>query len=232
MAKKIDINLETLLEAGAHFGHQTKRWNPKMAEYVYGVKDGVYIIDLIKTKKLIEEALEILTKAVKEKKLILFVGTKKQSKEKIKEIGLECGLPYVDERWLGGTLTNYEQVRNSVKTLENLKKDMSEGKYNSYTKMERLLLQRKIDKLEKTVGGLTRLDRMPDLMIVVDIRRERGAVFEAAKGNIKVIGFVDTNSDPTEVDNIIPINDDATAAVVYVLDLMKQTIMSAQKGLK
>ena len=228
MNKKIDINLETLLEAGAHFGHQTKRWNPRMSDYVYGVKDGVYIIDLIKTKEAIEKAFEVLTKAVKEQKLILFVGTKKQAKEKIREIGIEADYPYVDERWLGGTLTNFDQVKNSVKTLEGLKADMQAGKYANYTKMERLLIQRRIEKLEKTVGGLIKLDRLPDLMFVVDIRRERGAIAEAKRKGVEVIGLVDTNSDPTEVNLAIPVNDDATAAVVYVLDLIKQAVLQAK----
>lgn len=228
----VDISLETLLETGAHFGHQTKRWNPKMAPYVYGVKDGVYIIDLIKTKQELEKAFKVLQKATKEDKVILFVGTKKNSREKIREIAEETGNPYVDERWLGGTLTNFEQIRNSVKTLDDLKEGMSSGEFNDRTKKERLLIDRKIEKLERFVGGLRKLEKAPDLMVVADVKRERGAVFESKAAGVDLVGLVDTNSDPTEITYPIPVNDDATAAVVYVLDLIKQAIMEVKKTSK
>ena len=221
---RVDIDLEKLLEAGAHFGHQTKRWNPKMEDYVYGVRDGVYIIDLIRTKKELENAVEVLQKAKKDKKQILFVGTKKQAKAKLREIAEKTGYPFVDERWLGGTLTNYSQVKDSVRTLEDLKKGVKNGDYDEYTKKERLLIQRRIDKLEKMVGGIKDLDGKPDLMVIVDIKREQGAVLEAQKMDVETIGLVDTNSDPTMVDHAIPVNDDANASVSYILDLLGKAL--------
>lgn len=229
---KTNIDLEKLLETGAHFGHQTKRWNPKMQDYVYGVRDGVYILDLIKTKKALEEALDAIRKAVKEKKSILFVGTKKQSRDKIKEIGEATGYPYVDIRWLGGTLTNFEQIRSSVKHLDELKEGMKSGEFKDRTKKERLLIDREIEKLERMVGGLRKLESKPDLMVIVDIKREKGALIEAKRNGVTTIGIVDTNSDPDEVDYPIPMNDDATAAVSYVLELIKDAIMGKEQKKK
>lgn len=220
-----DISLKTLIESGAHFGHQARRWNPKMKPYIYGVNDGVHIFDLIKTKEKLEEALVALKKAVKEGKKIVFVGTKKQVKEKIKEVGLATNSFYVNERWLGGTLTNFEQIKRSIQKLSDMKKKWSEGGYKSYTKKERLLIEREIQRLERFFGGISQMEKAPDFMIVIDTKRERGAIREAIETNVETIGIIDTNSDPTMVDYAIPMNDDANKALDYVLDLMKDTIL-------
>lgn len=221
---KIDINLEKLLETGAHFGHQTKRWNPKMGLYIYGVKDGVSVFDLVKTKECLEQALEFLANAVNGGKLVLFVGTKRQAKDKLREVAQKLGLPYVDERWLGGTLTNFEQVKNSVKKLNDMKSARAAGEYKDLTKKERLLIDRDIEKLEKTVGGLEKLVRIPDVMFIVDTHKEYSAVREAKRKGVEVVGLVDTNADPTDIDWPIPINDDASAALDYVFDLVLEAM--------
>ena len=226
------VSLEKLLETGAHFGHQTKRWNPRMSEFVYGVRDGVHIFDLIKTKSAMEDALGAISDASKKDKLILLVGTKKQAKAKVKEVGQATGICYVDERWLGGTLTNFEQIRKSINTLNRLKEEMEEGKYDSYTKKERLLISRDIEKLEKNVGGLQKLDRIPDMMIIVDIRREHAAIKEGAKNEVEMVGIVDTNADPNEVRWPVPMNDDSPQALSYMLDLIKESLSVKKKQVK
>ena len=226
----IDISLEKLLESGAHFGHQTKRWNPKMSDYVYGVRDGVYIFDLIKTKALMEQALNVLSEASKSKKTILILGTKKQAKDKVKEIAKETGIFFIDQRWLGGTFTNFNQVKASVDTLNKLKKDLSEGVYASYTKKERLLLDRKAEKLEKMVGGLNGMTSKPDLMIIVDTKRESSAVNEARKLGVETIGIVDTNSDPNLVNWPVPMNDDSPQALELVLNYIKEAILEGKQS--
>lgn len=223
-----EISLEKLLETGAYFGHQTRRWNPKMTEYVYAVRDGVHIFDLIKTKQAIAEALEALKDASKTQKTILFVGPKKQSREAIREVATVTGYPFVNQRWLGGTLTNFDQIKSSVEQLETLKKDLESGEYKDYTKKERLLIERRIEKLEKFVGGLSNLKEIPDLIFIVDTHRERGAVIEAQKLGIPIVGIVDTNADPTEIDYPIPMNDDATAAISYVLELVKESVLEGK----
>lgn len=220
----VTVNLEKLLETGAHFGHQTKRWNPKMAPFIYGVKDGVSVFDLIKTKDHLEQALDVLGKAKSEKKLVLFVGTKRQAKDKLKEVAIAVNAPFVDERWLGGTLTNFEQVKASVKKLNDMKASRAAGEYKEYTKKERLLIDREIEKLEKTVGGLELLDRVPDIMFIVDTHKEHSAVREARRKGVEIIGLVDTNADPTNIDWPIPMNDDASAALEYVLELVKESM--------
>ncbi len=227
--KKIDVSLENLLESGAHFGHQYRRWHPKMKPYLYAVKEGVYIFDLIKTKSALEEALAVLTKASKEGKTILLVGTKKQIKEKIKSIAEDSGCPYVNERWLGGTLTNFDQIKKSRDKLSALKEELASAKEKGYTKKERLLLERKIEKLLKSFGGILDLNGYPDLIVIVDIHREKGALVEAEKLNIPVLAIVDSNSNPELVDWIIPMNDDATKALEYVLDLIKEAIQEGKK---
>lgn len=220
----MEVSLEKLLETGAHFGHQTKRWNPRMEEYVYGVKNGIYIFDLIKTKKAMEEALEAIKKAKKAKKNILLLGTKKQVKEKVKEIGKSSGISYVEERWLGGTLTNFDQIKKSVKTLKDLREDMAAGKYKDHTKKERLLLSRKIEKLERNIGGIEEMDVKPDLMIIVDTKREHSAVREAKIAGVKIAGIVDTNGDPNDSDYPIPMNDDSPQALEYIMELIADAL--------
>ncbi len=226
------VSLKELIEAGAHFGHQTKRWNPKMEEYLYGAQEGIHVFDLTKTKKRLEEALKVLKEASKADKKILLVCTKKQAKTKAKEIAKKTGIFCVTERWLGGSLTNFEQMRKSLRKLDEMKEKMAEGEYKHFTKKERLLLEREIARLERFFGGMSGMEGLPDLLIAVDTKREAGAIKEAQKTEVETIGIVDSNSDPTVVDYPIPMNDDATKALEYVLSLMEQAILEGKKKKK
>lgn len=225
----INVSLKELLERGAHFGHQTRRWNPKMEKYLYGAQEGVHIFDLTRTKEELVKALEVLRQASKDGKDILFVGTKKQCREKIIEVGKASGSFYVSERWLGGTLTNFDQIRKSITKLADMKEKMSSGEYDKFTKKERLLLEREIARLDRFFGGMADVEQIPQLLVVVDIRREHAAVKEANKAGVELVGIVDSNSDPTPVDYPIPMNDDATKALEYVLDLMKEAVLEGKK---
>ncbi len=227
--KKVEVSLEGLLEAGAHFGHQTKRWNPKMEEYIYGSEQGVHIFDLVKTKEALEEALEVLKTSVSEGKTVLLLGTKKQIKEKVRELGAETGLPFVDERWLGGTISNFEQIKKSLKKLEDMKEGVVSGEFNKYTKKERLLIEREIARLERFFGGLRGITKVPEVLFIIDTKREASAVREASRLGVITIGIVDSNSDPDMIDYPIPMNDDAAKALEYVLNIVKETILEAQK---
>lgn len=227
MANK--VTLEELLEAGAHFGHQAKRWNPKMAPYLYGVKDGVHIFDLAKTREMLEAALEVISKTSQEGKNILIVGTKKQIKQKVQDLAGETGIMYVNQRWLGGTLTNFNQILNTIRQMSDLKLKLSDGYFKNYTKKERLLLERKSQKMQKFFGGIEAITKYPDLMIVIDTHKESGAVAEAVSVNIPIVGVVDSNADPDEIDYPIPMNDDASKALEFVLELIKNAIMESKK---
>lgn len=218
------VDVEKLLETGAHFGHMNKRWNPKMEPYLYGVRDGVHIFDLIQTESLLGEALKKLADAKKSGKTILLVGTKKQVKDKIREIGQERLVPYVDERWLGGTITNFGQIRSSVEHMKELKEKMEKGEFSDRTKKERLDIARKIEKLESSVGGISELENLPDLMFIVDTHREHAALREAHLAGIEIIGIVDSNADPDMVTHVIPMNDDSPKALDYVLDLVGEAL--------
>lgn len=228
----VKISLEELLETGAHFGHQSKRWNPKMEEYLYGVEGGVHIFDLAKTKACLEEALDYLTNAVKEGKTILLLGTKKQIKAKIKEVADEVAMPYVDERWLGGTISNFPQMKKSLKKLAEMKENLTLGAYNKYTKKERLLIEREVARLNRFFGGLGEMEKIPEVLFVVDTKHEAGAVREASRKNVTVVGLTDSNADPDLIDYPIPMNDDASRAVTYVLDLVKDAILAGKSKVK
>jgi small subunit ribosomal protein S2 len=228
----VKVSLEGLLNSGAHFGHQTRRWNPKMGEYLYGSENGVHIFDLTKTKPLIEEALGFLSKSAKEGKTILLLGTKKQIKDKVAEVGEELGIPYVNERWLGGTISNFPQMQKSLKKMEEMAANVTAGFYNKYTKKERLLIDREITRLERFFGGIKNLKGVPDVLFVIDTKREAGAVHEANTKKIPVVGIVDSNSDPDFVDYPIPMNDDASKALEYILDLFKEAIGVVKKNAK
>ncbi len=228
----IKISLETLLEAGAHYGHQAKRWNPKMSPYLYGVQEGVHIFDLVKTKEALEEALNVLKTAAAEGKSILLLGSKKQIKDKIIEIGRETGCSYVSERWLGGTLTNFDQMKRSLDKMAEMKAKMAAGEYKKFTKKERLLIEREIARLERFFGGISTLEKLPDLIFIVDTHKEISAVKEAKRAKIETIGIVDSNADPILIDYPIPMNDDATKALEYVLDLVKEAILEGKKKQK
>ena len=219
-----DISLKTLIEGGAHFGHQTKRWNPKMEQYLYGSKEGVHIFDLIKTKELLEEALDFIEKASKDNKTILFVGTKKQVKDKVKEIADSTNCYYINERWLGGILTNFAQIKKTTANLTELKKGFESGEFKDRTKKERLLLDREMQRLEKFFGGLVGMTQIPDILVIIDIKRESTALKEAFSKGLTTVAIVDSNCDPTYVDYPIPMNDDATRAVDYVMELFKEAI--------
>ena len=225
----IKVSAKTLLEAGAHYGHQSKRWNPKMEPYLYGVQDGVHVFDLMKTKEALEEALELLKKTCSEGKVVLLLGTKKQVKNKLDEVGKETGCPYVSERWLGGTFSNFKQIKKSIDKLSEMKEKKEAGEYKKFTKKERVLLQREIDRLERFFGGISSLEEIPEVLFVVDIHKEKSAVNEALRAGVTVVGIVDSNSDPTAIDYPIPMNDDATKALLYVLDLVKEAILEGKK---
>ncbi len=228
----IKVSAEELLKGGAHFGHQAKRWNPKMEEYLYGVEDGVHVFDLIKTKALIEEALEFIKNSISEGKTVLLLGTKKQVKDKIIEIGKETGCPYVSERWLGGTFSNFEQIGKSIKRLFEMKEKNAQGGYKNFTKKERLLIQREIERLERFFDGISTLKKVPDVLFVVDTHKENSAVREAVRSKVNIVGIVDSNSDPTDINYPIPMNDDASKALIYVLDLVKEAILEGKKNPK
>lgn len=225
----VKVSLEDLLNSGAHFGHQTKRWNPKMEEYLYGSDNGVHVFDLTKTKPLIEEALEFVSKSVKEGKTVLLLGTKKQIKDKVAEVGEELNIPYVNERWLGGTISNFPQMQRSLKKMEEMAANVTSGFYNKYTKKERLLIDREITRLERFFGGIKNLTGIPDVLFVIDTKREAGAVYEANAKKVQVVGIVDSNSDPDMIDYPIPMNDDASKALEYILEMFKQAVTEGSK---
>jgi small subunit ribosomal protein S2 len=224
----VKVSAEELLDKGAHFGHQAKRWNPKMAPYLYGVQDDIHVFDLIKTKAVLEEALEFLKESSKAGNVILFVGCKKQAREKTKEVAVTTSSPYFIERWLGGTLTNFDQMAKSIKKLIDMKAKMANGEFSNFTKKERLLIDREIARLDRFFGGISSLTKIPDILFVVDTHKEAGAVKEARSVGIKTVGIVDSNADPDLVDYPIPMNDDATKAIEYVLDLVKEAILNGK----
>jgi len=201
-----------------------------MEEYLYGEEGGVHVFDLIKTKKLLEEALEFLKNAAEEKKSILFVGCKKQAQEKTREVAEATGSSYFTERWLGGTLTNFDQIKKSIKKLSDMKEKMTNGEYTSFTKKERLLIDREIARLERYFGGISKLEKVPDILVVIDTYKEESAIREANSKGIKIVGIVDSNADPEVINYPIPMNDDASKAVEYVLDLMKDAILEGKKS--
>lgn len=220
----LNVSLKDLIETGAHFGHQVRRWNPKMAEYLYGEKEGVHVFDLPKTKEKLEEALEAIKKAVSEGKNILFLGTKKQAKEMVAETAKQSKTFYVNERWLGGTLTNFDMIKKSVRKMKDLEAGLAGSEYKDRTKKERLLLERELDRLHRFFGGLVGIEEKPSMLIIIDVKREKTAVKEANSTGVEVVGIVDSNSDPDGIDYPIPMNDDASKALLYVLGLMKEAI--------
>lgn len=229
---KIKVSVEKLFELGAHFGHQKSRFHPKAKDFIYSEEGDVLVFDLPKTKHLIIDALDFLAKVAKEKGEILFLGTKKQIKSKIKEVAQLSGDHFVNERWLGGTLTNFSQIQKSLDKLRDLKEKKAKGEFNEYTKKERLLIDREIDRLESLFGGLSEIKKLPSALVVVDIKREKTAVSEAKKTGVPVVAVVDSNSDPNLVDYPIPMNDDSAEAVGYVLDLISEVVKQAKSGKK
>ena len=224
------VSMKQLLESGVHFGHQTRRWNPKMAPYIFAERNGIYIIDLQKTVKLIAEAYDFLRETVEAGKPILFVGTKKQAQETIREEAERCGEYFVNERWLGGMLTNYQTIKARIDRLAELEKMEAEGTLDLLTKKEKSLRMGEKEKLERFLGGIKTMPALPGAMFVIDPRKEKIAVHEARKLGIPVIAVVDTNCDPDEVDFVIPGNDDAIRAVKLLTGVMANAVLEAKQG--
>ena len=224
------ISMKQLLEAGVHFGHQTRRWNPKMAPYIFTERNGIYIIDLQKTVKKVDEAYDFLRSVAEEGKSILFVGTKKQAQEAVKEEALKSGMFYVNERWLGGMMTNFATIRKSINRLKELEAMEEDGTFEVLSKKEVLALKREQEKLEKSLGGIKDMEELPGALFIVDPRKERIAVAEAKKLNIPIVAIVDTNCDPDEIDYVIPGNDDAIRAVKLIVSKMADAVIEANQG--
>lgn len=224
-----DITLEQLLEAGAHFGHQVKRWNPKMGNYIYGEREGVHIFDLAKTREALLEAAQALSKITAGGGTVLFVGTKRQARDLVCDAAVKVNMPYVTLRWLGGTLTNFNQMRKSVDKLNSLKKMKGTQEWDTYTKREQMLIGKEILNLERMFGGVLELKKLPEAVFVVDTHKEFTAVHEATRAGITIVGITDTNADPTQIDYPIPANDDAVGAVALILDVVVGAIEEGQK---
>lgn len=225
------VSMKQLLEAGVHFGHQTRRWNPKMKPYIFTERNGIYIIDLQKTVKMIDVAYDFVREAAAEGD-ILFVGTKKQAMESIRDEATRCGMHYVNVRWLGGTLTNFRTIRLRISRLEQLKKMREDGTFDLLTKKEAVKLELEIEKLEKFLGGIKNMTRLPKALFVVDPRKEHIAVAEARKLHIPIVAIVDTNCDPDEIDYIIPGNDDAIRAVKLLSSVMADAVLESRQGVQ
>ena len=224
------VSMKQLLEAGVHFGHQTRRWNPKMAPYIFTERNGIYIIDLQKTVKKLEDAYMFVRDVAANGDEILFVGTKKQAQDSVKEEAVRCGMPYVNARWLGGMLTNFNTIQKRIKRLAQLKTMESDGTFDMLPKKEVIKLNLEIEKLEKFMGGITEMKKQPAAMFIVDPRKERIAVAEAHRLGIPIIAIVDTNCDPDEIDYVIPGNDDAIRAVKLIVGAMADAVIEGRQG--
>ena len=224
------VAMKQLLEAGVHFGHQTRRWDPRMAEYIFQARNGIHIIDLQKTSNKLDEAYEFMKEQAEEGKRVLFVGTKKQAQECVKEAAEQSGMYYVNERWLGGTLTNFKTIRTRIGRLLELEKMEQDGTFEVLPKREVVLLKKEMEKLNKNLGGIKDMTEIPEVMFVVDPKKEHNAILEARKLNIPVVGLVDTNCNPEDVDYCIPGNDDAIRAVKLIADSMANAIIEGKQG--
>jgi len=224
------ISMKQLLEAGVHFGHQTRRWNPKMAPYIYTERNGIYIIDLQKSVVMIDEAYDAIVNIVADGGTILFVGTKKQAQDAIRTEAERCGMYYVNERWLGGTLTNFKTIMSRVSRLKELEEMSEDGTFDVLPKKEVIKLRKQLDKLERNLGGIKDMRRLPDAVFVVDPKKERICVQEARSLGIPIIGIADTNCDPEELDYVIPGNDDAIRAVKLIVSKMADAVIEGKQG--
>ena len=224
------ISIKQLLEAGVHFGHQTRRWNPKMAPYIFTERNGIHIIDLQQTVGMIDDAYDVIANTVADGGSILFVGTKKQAQDVIKEEARRCGMHYVNVRWLGGMLTNFNTIKSRVNRLKEIEKMAEDGTFDVLPKKEVAAIKKEWEKLEKNLGGLKNMKRLPDLIFVVDSKKEHLCVQEAAILNIPVVGMADTNADPDELTYIIPGNDDAIRAVKLIVGKMADAVIEASQG--
>ena len=224
------VSMRDLLEAGAHFGHQKRYWNPKMRDYIFGARNDIHIINLEKTVPALESALEFVSQIANKRNKVLFVGTKRSAGKIIREEAQRCGMPYVDKRWLGGMLTNYKTIRQSIRRLRDLEEQSSDGTFAKLTKHEALTRQRTLDKLESSLGGIKDMGGLPDVILVVDVDHESIAVTEARKLGIPVIGLVDTNSDPDGIGFVIPANDDAIRSIRLIAAAFADVILAAKQG--
>ena len=224
------VAMKQLLEAGVHFGHQTRRWDPKMAEYIFQARNGIHIIDLQKTSKKLDEAYNFIKEQAEEGKDILFVGTKKQAQECVKEAAIKCGMFYVDQRWLGGMLTNYKTIQKRVERLKNLEEMRDNGTFDLLPKKEVINLKKEMDKLERNLGGIKEMKRLPGAIFIVDPKKERIAILEARKLNIPIVGLIDTNCNPEDVDYPIPGHHDAIRAVKLIADVMANAVIEGRQG--
>ncbi len=224
------VAMKQLLEAGVHFGHQTRRWDPKMAEYIFQARNGIHIIDLQKTSKKLDEAYAFMKEQAEAGKTVLFVGTKKQAQDCMKEAAEKSGMYYVNQRWLGGMLTNFETIQKRVQRLNELETMQEDGTFDVLPKKEVILLKKEMEKLEKNLGGIKEMKEIPGVLFVVDPKKERIAILEARKLNIPVVGLIDTNCNPEDVDYAIPGNDDAIRAVKLIADVMANAIVEGRQG--
>lgn len=228
----ISVDVKELLEAGCHFGHQAKRWNPKMKDFIYTEKNGVHIFDLIKTGKQLETAMEFVRDLAASGKTMVFIGTKRQAQDIIKAEAVRVGAPFVTVRWLGGTITNWEQVNKSIEKLLTLKKDREAGNLSKYTKKERVLIDKDIARLERFFGGISTLTKVPDALFIVDIGKEKGAVLEARTKELPVVAVVDSNNDPSLVTYPIAANDDAVKSIMLIVSLIGKAYEEGKELLK
>ncbi|MBE6758821.1 MAG: 30S ribosomal protein S2 [Ruminococcaceae bacterium] len=224
------VSMKQLLEAGVHFGHQTRRWNPKMAEYIFAERNGIYIIDLQKTVRKLEEAYNFVKSVSEQGKAVLFVGTKKQAQESIKEEALRAGAYFVNARWLGGMLTNFTTIRRRIERLNQINKMSTDGTFDLLPKKEVIKLNLEVEKLQKFLGGIAEMKKLPGALFIVDPRKEKIAVAEAKKLGIPVVAIVDTNCDPDDIDYVIPGNDDAIRAVKLISATMANAILEGRQG--
>ncbi|MEG2770297.1 MAG: 30S ribosomal protein S2 [Oscillospiraceae bacterium] len=224
------VSMKQLLEAGVHFGHQTRRWNPKMARYIFTERNGIYIIDLQKTVKMLDDAYNFVKQVAQDGGEVLFVGTKKQAQDAVKEEAERCNMHFVNARWLGGMLTNFRTIRRRIDRLEQLKTMREDGTFDLLPKKEVIKHELEIEKLEKFLGGVKNMNKIPAVMFIVDPHKERIAVAEAMKLNIPIVAIVDTNCDPDEIDYVIPGNDDAIRAVKLISGAMADAVLEARQG--
>lgn len=229
MAKYKVPKIQEMIDAGVHFGHQTKRWHPKMEPYIYTVSKGVHIIDLEKTEEMLRKACDFLYEQASMGKIIVFVGTKKQSKDIIEKEAKRSGALYVNERWVGGTITNFETIKKNIDKLLNYLKNREDGKFSIYTKKERLLIDREIEKLQASYGGISSLKKTPEVLFVVDPKREKTAIREAKKSGVSVVAIVDTNANPKDIDYPIPGNDDAIKSVALIVRAIADAVEEGYK---
>lgn len=224
------VNMKQLLESGVHFGHQTRRWNPKMEDFIFTERNGIYIVDLQQTVKLIDKAYDFVKELTSEGKEILFVGTKRQAQETIRVEAERCGMPYVNQRWLGGMLTNYQTIKKRIDRLNEIEDMEEEGMFEVLPKKEVVELEREHDKLQKFLGGIRYMDGLPDAVYITDARKESIAVSEARKLNIPIVSIVDTNCDPDLIDHIIPGNDDAIRAIKLITSVIADAVLAGKQG--